>query len=117
LATERNGYDQDLKIASPVTVVVIDDHPLFRKAVAEVLNAAGDLLVVGQASNGEDGAELVCQVMPRVVLMDISMPGMNGIDAALLIKKEHPTVAILALTVHCNAEGWRSRILDKGSRR
>ena len=62
------------------TIVVIDDHPLFRQGVVDILSAEKDLKVVGQASNGEDGLRMVRERKPDVALIDVNLPGMNGLQ-------------------------------------
>jgi DNA-binding NarL/FixJ family response regulator len=78
--------------------VLVDDHALFRDGVASLLLAWGHE-VVGQASDGSAASELVDQTSPEVVLMDVRMPNMGGLEATAKIKERHPEVAIVMLTV------------------
>ncbi|WP_029422904.1 response regulator [Alicyclobacillus macrosporangiidus] len=83
----------------PIRVLVVDDHELFRQGVCTILNRAGDLEVVDQAEDGRQAVEKCRQHLPDVVLMDINMPVCDGLEATRQIKREHPYVKILILTV------------------
>ncbi|HEX9141038.1 MAG TPA: response regulator transcription factor [Gaiellaceae bacterium] len=79
-------------------IVVVDDHALFRDGVAALLGAWGHA-VVGEAANGVDAIRLVDQLAPELVLMDVRMPGLSGVETTLRIKSRHPEVVIVMLTV------------------
>jgi DNA-binding NarL/FixJ family response regulator len=83
-----------------IRVVMIDDHRLMREALCEMLMRTPGVTVVGQADNGRTGAELVAELAPQVVVMDISMPDLNGIDATRRILAENPDVKVVALSMH-----------------
>ncbi|RIX52108.1 DNA-binding response regulator [Paenibacillus nanensis] len=80
-------------------VVVVDDHPMFRQGVVSVLEAAEGIEVVGEAVTGEEAVRLTLELRPNVVLMDINMPGLNGIEATARIKAEQSDIHILVLTM------------------
>jgi DNA-binding NarL/FixJ family response regulator len=80
-------------------VVLADDHPVFRHGLRALLDEAPDIDVVGEAASGEAGAELVESLRPDLVLMDIKMPGLNGIDATRRIHSGSPDVRVLILTM------------------
>ncbi|CAG7614918.1 response regulator [Paenibacillus allorhizosphaerae] len=80
-------------------IVIAEDHPLFRSGVRNLLRTTDDLEVVGEAASGEEALELVKQLQPDLVLMDIRMPGINGIEATRLIKEKHPAIEVLILTM------------------
>ncbi|GIO11327.1 DNA-binding response regulator [Cohnella xylanilytica] len=80
-------------------VLLADDHPLFRSGVRNLIQTTEDLEVVGEASSGEEAVELASSLLPDVIVMDIRMPGMNGIEATKRIKEKHPEVKILIVTM------------------
>jgi len=80
-------------------ILIAEDHPLFRSGVRNLLNTTGDLEVVGEASNGDDALALAEQLQPDLILMDIRMPGLNGIETTRLIKERFPRIEVLILTM------------------
>ena len=82
-----------------IRVLLVDDHPLFRKGIASLLSAEPGFEVLGEASDGQEAIEKARDLMPDVILMDISMPGVNGLEATQRIKQEIPYVRIVILTV------------------
>jgi DNA-binding NarL/FixJ family response regulator len=81
-----------------VRVLVVDDHALFRHGLLQVLRSATDMLVVGEARDGMEAIEQAAELQPDVVLMDVRMPSVNGIEAARRIRTAQPGVRILMLT-------------------
>lgn len=96
------------------TVVVADDHPLLRDGIVNLLEKEPDLEVVGQAGDGAEAVRLVNEKSPDVVVMDIEMPRVDGIDATRQIKADHPQVSIIALTIH-DGEEYVAALLDAGA--
>lgn len=86
----------------PVGVLVVDDHVGFRHALVATLNLVEGLEVVGEASEGETGAELARAADPDVVLMDLSMPGISGVDAMRRIHRHKPDLPVIILTAHAD---------------
>jgi DNA-binding NarL/FixJ family response regulator len=99
---------------SKTTIVVADDHPLLRDGIVNLLEKEEDLEVIGQASNGEEVVRLVDAKCPDVVVMDIEMPMLDGIDATRQIKANHPQVSVIALTIH-DGEEYIAAVLDAGA--
>jgi two-component system response regulator NreC len=81
-------------------ILLVDDHAVVRGGLKMLLAADPELEIVGEAESGAEGVRLAASLQPDVVLMDISMPDMNGIDATRQIKADNPEIAVLALTMH-----------------
>jgi DNA-binding NarL/FixJ family response regulator len=82
-----------------IRVLVADDHPVFRAGMLTVLADLPDVEVVGQAADGAEAIELAGSLRPDVVLMDLRMPGVGGLEATARIRVEHPTIAVVVLTM------------------
>ena len=82
----------------PIRIMLVDDQALFRESLALLLGAQPDLLVVGEAANGEAAIQLVAVAHPQVVLMDLRMPILDGVAATRRLRAEHPDVRVIALT-------------------
>jgi len=87
-----------------VRVLIADDHAMFREGVRLLLKGEPDLEVVGDVSNGNEIIAVAEAVKPHVVLMDITMPGMNGLEATKLLKNRFPDTHVLVLTMHRSEE-------------
>jgi DNA-binding NarL/FixJ family response regulator len=85
-------------ITTPIRVLCADDHPLVRKGIASILANETDVVLVGEAGSGEEAVEQFRKLKPDVVLMDLRMPDMNGIEATRIIRSEAPETKIIALT-------------------
>lgn len=80
-------------------VLLVDDHVLFRKGISSMMKNRADIEIAGEANDGLEALEKARELMPDVILMDIDMPGHNGLEATRLIKQEMPYVKIIMLTV------------------
>ena len=84
----------------PVRVVIVDDHPVVRDGLRGMLEVDDALVVVGEAADGAEAVRLVARVVPDVVLMDLRMPGVDGVTAIARIGADHPQVRVLVLTTY-----------------
>ena len=81
-----------------IRILLVDDHSVFRRSIKFNLESKAELSVVGEASSGIEGVEKAQELVPDVVVLDLSMPGMNGLEAARLIRDSVPQTAILILS-------------------
>jgi DNA-binding NarL/FixJ family response regulator len=89
-----------MSIEQKIRVLTVDDHPLLRSGIAAVLQRAEDILLVGEATNGQEAVESFRIHHPDVTLMDLQMPVMNGIDAIIAIRSEFPAARFAVLTTY-----------------
>lgn len=82
-----------------IRVLVVDDHPTFRRGLTALFDSVEDVELVGEASDGEKALALTAELLPDVVVMDLNMPGLNGVEATRRIVAAHPTIAVLVLTM------------------
>jgi two-component system, NarL family, response regulator NreC len=85
-------------------VLVVDDHAFIRRGVRSILDPFPEWELCGEAENGKDAVKKTTELSPDVIVMDVSMPLLDGIAAAEIIKREHPDVHILLLTLHNSQE-------------
>ncbi len=95
-------------------MLLADDHALLREGIRALLEDYADLTIVGEADDGRKAVELAGQLEPDIVLMDISMPVLNGIEATRQIKRDYPHVHVLVLTMH-ESEEYVSQLLAAGA--
>lgn len=95
-------------------VLLADDHALIRDGLSSLINVQPDMLVVGGASDGREALALAAETEPDVVLMDISMPVLDGIQATRQLKRERPAVKVLALTAYDN-HAYLAELLEAGA--
>jgi DNA-binding NarL/FixJ family response regulator len=97
----RNPHSE---IRNGIRVLLAEDHTIVRKGLRSLLDGEAGIEVIGEAKDGREAVEKVGQLLPDVVLMDIAMPGLNGLEATRRIKKRFPEVQVVILTVHANEE-------------
>ncbi len=97
-----------------IRVIIADDHAVLRDGTRELLQREDDIEVVGEAGDGAAAVALVEDVRPDVAILDIAMPGLNGVEATARIKSAHPEVAVLVLTVH-DEDAYVFAILEAGA--
>ena len=100
--------------AKKIKILVADDHPVVRKGLQSCLARQDRLKIVGEASDGDEALKKTRELSPDVVLMDISMPGMNGLAVTEVLRKDHPDVKVLILSVHNNRD-YVFRIIQAGA--
>ena len=98
-----------------IRILAVDDHALLRKGLAAVINAEPDMKLVAESANGEDAIEKFRMHRPDVVLMDLQMPGLNGIEATIRILSEFPDARIVVLTTY-KGDAQVLRALRAGAR-
>ncbi len=96
-------------------IILADDHTILRNGLRLLLERQHDFAVVGEASNGREAIDLAARELPDVVIMDVAMPALNGIEAAQRISSAHPGIAIIILSVHSD-EAYILRALKAGAR-
>ena len=107
--------------AEPVTVIVADDQSAVREGLVLLLGTLPGIVVAGEAADGNAAADLVAEVKPQVVLMDLNMPGSDGVSATRRITAEHPGTRVVVLTTYADddsiigaLQAGRARLPDQG---
>lgn len=90
--------------STPISVLLVDDHTLFRSGIRSLLQRHPEFSVVGEAADGFEGIKRALQLQPQVVLLDLNMPGMSGVETLQLMRQDCPDTAIVMLTVSEDAE-------------
>jgi DNA-binding NarL/FixJ family response regulator len=109
--TERSAV---IEGAIPLRVLVVDDHPAFRRALTSALRLVDDIEVAGEAGGGMAACEEAAQLAPDVIVMDLSMPDLSGIEAMKRIHETHPDLPVVILTAHAD-EGVQREALEAGA--
>jgi two-component system response regulator NreC len=91
-------------MSDKITVVIADDHTILRRGLVSLLSQKQNIEVIGEAENGKSAVEMALRLEPDVVLMDISMPVLNGLEATDRLKREAPGIKVLILSAHDNDE-------------
>jgi two-component system, NarL family, invasion response regulator UvrY len=98
-----------------ITVLIVDDHALIRENWAYILKREDRFLVIGECSSAEETMEFVNKRVPQVILMDINLPGMDGITATRLLANDHPDIIIIGVSMHYEPE-FASAMMQSGAR-
>jgi DNA-binding NarL/FixJ family response regulator len=97
-----------------IRVLLADDHALMREGLSALLSAEPDIAIVAQAANGREAVRQAAELKPDIALLDISMPDMNGIEAARIIREKNPATRVIMLSMHADSENV-SRALSAGA--
>jgi PAS domain S-box-containing protein len=97
-----------------IRVMLVDDHAVMRQGLSSLLSLQPDIEIVGEASDGEEAVDMARKIIPDIILMDISMPKMNGIEATRVIHSEFPGIRIIGLSMHAG-NGQASTMLSAGA--
>jgi two-component system response regulator NreC len=95
-----------------IKLFIADDHTILRAGIKALLEVEPDMVVVGEAEDGRSAVKLACQLLPDVVLMDIAMPLLSGLEATRQIKHAYPEVKVLMLTMHDNEDYIRQALAN-----
>lgn len=96
-----------------IRILTVDDHPLLRSGIATLIATQSDMLLVGEASTGKEALQLHRELNPDVILMDLQMPDMSGLDAIIAIRSEDPSARIIVLTTY-SGDALAHRVLKAG---
>src|SRR5271169_3095384 len=96
-----------------ITVLIADDHTILRRGLVSLLSLNHGIDVIGEAGDGSGAVEMALRLRPDVVLMDLSMPVLNGLEATARLKKEAPAMKVLILSAHDNDE-YVSQVVRSG---
>lgn len=108
---EKKAVDADSEI---IRVLLVDDHKVMRQGLVSMIAALPGIKVAGEAGSGEEALELARELKPDVIIMDISMPGVGGVEATRLIKAENPEIRVIGLSMFAN-EGFSQKMREAGA--
>jgi DNA-binding NarL/FixJ family response regulator len=100
--------------ADPITVLLVDDHAIVRQSIATLLDTQPGITVIAEAADGAEAVEAVATHRPQVVVMDVNLPRLNGVQASRIIKQKFPEVRLIGLSIH-NDRATRQAMLDAGA--
>src|SRR5579884_1600345 len=114
-ATSSNvGVEGEVEVPAKIRILIADDHPIFRAGLRALLEAQPDMQVIGEAGNGQEAVARARQLQPDVVLLDLSMPGMDGLQALRRMQAEGVNSRVLVVTMHAENE-YLLQVLDYGA--
>ncbi len=96
-----------------IRILITDDHQLFREGIVNLLSASPEIEIIGQAENGQEAVEKAKRLLPDIVIMDLGMPIMNGVEATKILSQELPEVKVLALSMHSDRQ-YIKEVLEAG---
>ncbi len=95
---------------NPIRIFIAEDHAILREGLQALLAASPNIEIVGMAEDGQQAVQMICKIKPQLVLMDLSMPHLNGTEAIGQVKRREPEIKIIALTVHKSYEYVRATL-------
>jgi DNA-binding NarL/FixJ family response regulator len=110
----RVQQDQTHDIMKPIKVLLAEDHTMVREGLRIMLQLETDIEVIGEAQNGRRAVAMALELRPDVVVMDIAMPGLNGLEATRQLLKEIPLIKVIILTAHCD-DAYVKSAADSGA--
>jgi len=87
-----------------IKIILVDDHKLLRDGLKNIIEQRSNMHIIGQASNGREAIKICSKLLPNVIVMDVAMPGLNGIESARQIHKINPDIKIIGLSMHSNKQ-------------
>ncbi len=102
-------------VENTIRVLLAEDHDLVRRGIRAMLAEYDEISVVGEASDGREVLKMVAELDPQVVVMDIGMPRLNGVETTRRLKRDRPEIAVVIVTMH-STETWMRKVLDAGAR-
>jgi two-component system, NarL family, response regulator NreC len=102
--------ESSARMSDPIRVVLVEDHQIVRQGLRALLEGTDDVVVIAEADNGHDGVEIAKQHRPDVVVMDLNLPGLNGVDATKAIRQAVPEAHVLILSMYSTEEHVRPAI-------
>ena len=114
VAAQRSATATPSAFPKALTVLLVDDHAMMRQGLRSVLEAHADIHIIGEASDGQEAVAMVQALQPRVVVMDINMPRLNGIEATAQIKAQYPGIRVIGLSVNAGPNN-REAMLQAGA--
>jgi two-component system, NarL family, response regulator NreC len=99
-----------MNASNPIGIVLVEDHTIVREGLRALLSAREEFRVVGEVGNGREALALIKQKKPRVVVMDLNLPGLNGVDVIASLKQSLPEIKVLVLSMHATEEFVRPAV-------
>lgn len=95
-----------------IKLLLVDDHAVLRDGLKTIIESEEDILIVGEAVSGKEALKHVAELSPDIILMDINMPDMNGVEVTRILKQEYPHIKVLMLTMHSHEEYFMAAIKE-----
>ena len=93
-----------MKNTNEINIILVDDHKLLRAGLKNIIEQRSNMHIIGEASDGREAIKICSKLLPDVLVIDVAMPGLNGIEAAKQIQKNHPNIKIIGLSMHSSKQ-------------